>query len=191
MKRMLLLAVTAIALPAFAAPETYVVDPRHTFPSYEIGHNGYSFQRGRFNKTTGKILLDTQAKKGGAEIVIDATSVSTGVEKLEEHIRSDDFLKTKAHPQITFKSSQFEFEGEKLKRAVGDLTMAGVTRPVTLDVTHFHCEPHKTLKVKVCGAELVGKIKRSEFGIVYGLPALADEMTLRIGVEAREERNPA
>ena len=191
MKRLLLLALAAAAVPALAQPETFVVDSRHTFPSFEIGHNNYSFQRGRFNKTTGKIVLDTQAKKGSADIVIDATSISTGVDKLEEHIRSDDFLKTKANPQITFKSSQFEFEGDKLKRAVGDLTMAGVTRPVTLDVTHFHCEPHKQTKVKVCGAELVAKIKRSEFGIVYGLPALADEMTLRIGVEAREEKTPA
>jgi polyisoprenoid-binding protein YceI len=191
MKKLLFLAVAATTLPAFAQPETYVVDPRHTFPSYEIGHNNYSFQRGRFNKTTGKITLDTQAKKGSADIVIDATSVSTGVEKLEEHIRSDDFLKTKAHPQITFKSNQFDFDGDKLKRVVGELTMAGVTRPVTLDATHFHCEPHKQMKVKVCGAELVGKIKRSEFGIVYGLPALSDEMTLRIGVEAREEKTPA
>ena len=189
MKHTILLAATVLALPAFAQVENYAVDPRHTFPSYEIGHNGYSFQRGRFNKTTGKITLDRQAKKGSADIVIDATSVSTGVEKLEEHIRSDDFLKTKANPTITFKSNQFEFEGDKLKRAVGELTMAGVTRPVALDVTHFHCEPHTQLTISVCGAELVGKIKRSEFGITYGLPALSDEMTLRIGVEAREEKS--
>jgi polyisoprenoid-binding protein YceI len=188
MKRLFVSLACTLTLPAIAQVESYVVDPRHTFPSYEIGHNGYSFQRGRFNKTSGRITLDPAAKKGSADIVIDATSISTGVEKLEEHIRSDDFLKTRANPQITFKSSQFEFEGDKLKRAVGELTMAGVTRPVTLDVTHFFCEPHKTLKVKVCGAELVGKIKRSEFGITYGLPALSDEMTLRIGVEAREEK---
>jgi polyisoprenoid-binding protein YceI len=168
--------------------ENFNVDPRHTFPTYEIGHNGFSFQRGRFNKTSGKITLDRQAKKGSADIVIDATSISNGVEKLEEHIRSDDFLKTKANPTITFKSTQFEFEGDKVRRVVGELTMAGVTRPVTLDATHFHCEAHKQTKVMVCGAELVAKIKRSEFGIMYGLPALSDEMTLRIGVEAREEK---
>jgi polyisoprenoid-binding protein YceI len=189
MKRLLFLACLA-GLPMLACGETLnlAVDPRHTFPSYEIGHNNYSFQRGRFNRTAGKITLDRENRKGSADIVIDATSVSTGVEKLEEHIRSDDFLKTKANPTITFKSSQFLFDGDRLRSAVGDLTMAGVTRPVTLDVTHFHCEPHKQLKIMVCGAEMVAKIKRSEFGIVYGLPALADEMTLRIGVEAREEK---
>jgi polyisoprenoid-binding protein YceI len=189
MKKLLVLAALATALPAFAAPINLVVDPRHTFPSYEVGHNGYSFQRGRFNKTAGKITIDPEAKRGSADIQIDATSVSTGVEKLEEHIRSDDFLKTKANPVITFKSTNFAFDGEKLKSATGDLTMAGVTRPVTLDVTHFHCEAHKTLKVQVCGAEMVARIRRSEFGIVYGLPALSDEMTLRINVEAREEKS--
>lgn len=188
MKCILLVASIATAMPAAAQVYTLAVDPRHTFPTYEIGHDGYSFQRGRFNKTSGTITLDLAARKGSADIVIDANSVSTGVEKLEEHIRSDDFLKAKANPNITFKSTQLEFEGEKLKRAVGDLTMAGVTRPVALDVTHFHCEPHKRLKVMTCGAELVAKIKRSDFGIVYGLPGLADEMTLRIGVEAREQK---
>jgi polyisoprenoid-binding protein YceI len=188
MKRLLLAAAAAAAIPAAPQVYTLAVDPRHTFPSYEIGHDNYSFQRGRFNKTSGTIVLDLAAKKGSADITIDANSISTGVEKLEEHIRSDDFLKTKANPNITFKSTRLEFEGEKLKRAIGELTMAGMTRPVTLDVTHFHCEPHKRLKVMTCGAEMVAKIKRSEFGIVYGLPGLADEMTLRIGVEAREQK---
>ena len=191
MKNLLILAAAAATLPAFAAPVNLVVDSRHTFPSYEIGHNNYSLQRGRFNKTSGKITIDPEAKKGSADILIDATSINTGVEKLEEHIRSDDFLKTKANPTITFKSNDFVFDGARLKSAAGELTMAGVTRPVTLDVTHFHCEPHKTLKVQVCGAEMVAKIKRSEFGIVYGLPALSDEMTLRINVEAREEKSGA
>lgn len=185
MRRLLFTTALALAcVPVLAEVETFTVDPRHTFPSYEIGHFGYSFQRGRFNKTAGRITLDTEAKKGSADIVIDATSVSTGVEKLEEHIRSDDFLKTAAHPQMTFRSSQFVFEGDVLKKAIGDLTMAGVTRPVTLDVMHFHCAPHPVNKRKVCGAELVAQIRRSDFGIRYGLPALSDEMTLRINVEA-------
>jgi polyisoprenoid-binding protein YceI len=191
MKCLLSTAVLLAALPALAQVETLTVDPRHTFPSYEIMHNGYSFQRGRFNRTTGKITLDMQAKKGSAEIAIDAASVSTGVEKLEEHIRSDDFLKATAHPQITFKSSHFVFDGDVLKKAIGDLTIAGVTRPVALDVHHFHCSEHKTTKVKTCGAELTTTIRRSDFGIRYGLPALADDMLLRIGIEARADRPAA
>ena len=184
MKSLCLVLAAAAALPAAAEVERYSVDPRHTFPAYEVLHNGLSLQRGRFNKTSGKITLDPQAKAGSAEIAIDAHSISTGLERLEEVIRGEDFLKAKDHPQITFKSSRFVFEGESLRQAIGELTMAGVTRPVTLDVTHFYCAPNPMSKRKVCGAELVAKIKRSEFGIKYGLPALADDMTLRIGVEA-------
>jgi len=190
MKRWLMIAATVFALPAIAEVERYTVDSRHTFPAFEVGHNGLSFQRGRFNKTTGKITIDPQAKSGSADIVIEAASISTGVERLEEVIRGEDFLKAKDHPQITFRSNRFEFEGDALKRVVGELAMAGVTRPATLDVTSFACAPDKRTKVKSCGAEAIAKIRRSEFGIVYGLPMLADEMTLRINVEARQDDKP-
>jgi len=189
MRLLALLAVVA-SLPAAAEIERYTVDPRHTFPAYEVLHNGLSLQRGRFNKTSGRITLDPQAKTGSAEIAIDASSISTGVDRLEEVIRGEDFLKAKDHPQITFKSNRFEFEGDALKRAVGDLTLAGVTRPVTLEAAHFQCAPDKRTKIKSCGAELVTKIRRSEFGLVYGLPALADEVQLRINVEARQDVPP-
>ena len=184
MNRLHVVLAALACLPALAEVETFTVDPRHTFPTYEIGHEGYSFQRGRFNKTAGKIAIDFEAKQGSADIAIDAASVSTGVEKLDEHIRSDDFLKTAANPYITFKSTRLTFEGETLRQAAGDLTLAGVTRPVTLEAAHFHCAPHPMSKRKVCGAELVARIRRSEFGVKYGLPRLADEMLLRIGVEA-------
>ena len=184
MKSFYALLAAAACLPALAEVENFSVDPRHTFPSYEIGHMGYSFQRGRFNKTTGRIALDFEGKRGAADISIDATSVSTGVEKLDEHIRSDDFLKTAANPGITFKSTQMTFDGDTLKTASGDLTMAGVTRPVTLEATYFRCGQNAMTKRKVCGADFVAKIRRSDFGIKYGLPALSDDMLLRINVEA-------
>ena len=93
MKKEWFLAAAALAsAPAFAEMERYVVDSRHTFPAYEVLHNGFSFQRGRFNKTSGKITLDPAAKSGSAEILIDATSISTGVDRLEEVIRGEDFL---------------------------------------------------------------------------------------------------
>jgi polyisoprenoid-binding protein YceI len=184
MRRALLCATALLSLPVAAEVETFTIDSRHTFPMYEVLHSGYSLQRGRFNKTAGKITMDSAAKTGSADIVIDATSVSTGIEKLEEHIRSDDFLKSAANPNITFKSNQFVYEGDVLKRAVGDLTIAGVTRPVTLDIRRLHCAPHPVNKRKVCGADLSTQIKRSDFGIKYGLPGLADDMTLHIAVEA-------
>lgn len=188
MKRITLPAAFAAALlAAFTASaeiETFTVDPNHTYPAFEIGHFGYSTQRGRFNKTTGKITLDTAAKRGSADIAIDTGSVSTGHSKLEEHLRSEDFFNSAKYPQMTFKSNNFAFEGDKVKSAAGDLAINGVSRPVTLRAEYFNCAPHPMLKKKVCGAELTTTIKRSDFGIKTYLPALADDVLLRINVEA-------
>jgi polyisoprenoid-binding protein YceI len=172
------------ALPAAAELESFTLDPDHTYPGYEIGHFGYSFQRGRFNKTTGRISLDTAAKQGSADIAIDTSSVDTGHAKLTEHLRSEDFFDTAKYPQMTFKSNRFTFEGDNLKTASGDLTIHGVTKPVTFRVDHFFCAPHPMLKKKICGAELTTTIKRSDFGMKYALPVLADDVLLRVNVEA-------
>ena len=172
------------ALPAAAELERYTVDPNHTFPSYEIGHFGYSLQRGRFDKTSGKITLDTGAKNGSADVAIDTASIDTGHKKLEEHLRSDEFFDAARHPWLTFKSSSLAFDGDKVKSATGDLTIHGVTRPVTLKVDNFICSVNPMLKKKVCGAELTTTIKRSDFGMSAYLPGLADDVLLRINVEA-------
>ena len=82
-------AALATALPAAAAVETYTIDPRHTFPSFEVMHFGVSLQRGRFNKTSGTVKVDTEARQGSVEVTIDATSVDTGLDKLEEHVRDE------------------------------------------------------------------------------------------------------
>lgn len=172
------------ALPALADVETYNIDPKHTFPAYEVGHMGYSFQRGRFNKTQGRITLDTAAKLGSAEVTIDVASVSSGVDKLDEHLRGDDFFGAAKNPQMTFKSSDLVFDGERVKQARGTLTINGITKPVTLEVTHFKCGMNPMMMRKVCGADLTATIKRSEYGMKYGLPMLADEVVLRVNVEA-------
>jgi len=183
--RLLVAAMAALAvLPAAAAMESYTIDPRHTFPSFEVMHLGMSLQRGRFNKTTGRINVDREAKQGSVDVSIDATSVSTGVEKLEEHIRAEDFLHASQFPTITFKGSQLAFEGDKLKSVTGELTMRGVTKPVTLNANHFNCGNHPMNKKAMCGGEFVASIKRSEWGIKYAIPNLADDMVLRVNVEA-------
>jgi polyisoprenoid-binding protein YceI len=184
MKRTLLVLMLAASLPSFAAMETYTIDPRHTFPSFEVGHFGYSIQRGRFNRTSGRIGLDTAARTGSVEVTIDTASVSTGLDKLEEHLRGEDFLDAAKFPAMTFKSRKFDFDGDRVKSVEGDLTLRGISRPVTLAATAFRCAPHPMTKKEVCGAEFTTTLKRSEFGMKYALPALADDVLLRINIEA-------
>ena len=177
-------ATLATAMPALAELQTFTVDPLHTKPTYEVMHLGYSMQRGRFNKTSGKITLDTAAKKGSAEITIDAASIDSGVPKLDEHLRNEDFFNVAKNPQITFKSTNFTFDGDKVKSASGELTMNGVTRPVTITANLFHCGPHPMNKKMLCGGDFTTMVKRSDYGMKYALPALGDDVTLRIPVEA-------
>lgn len=181
------LAASLAALPAAAEIETYTIDPRHTIPTYEVSHFGYSMQRGRFMKTAGKITLDLAARKGSVDVAIDTASVSSGVDKLDEHLRSEEFFNAAKYPQITFKSDDFAFDGDRLKTATGELTMNGVTRPVRLTANVFQCAPNAMTKKKQCGADLVGSLRRSDFNMKYLLPGLGDEVTLRIPVESTKD----
>lgn len=172
---------------ALAAPETYTIDSRHTFPSFEVSHLGFSTQRGRFNITTGKIIIDRQARTASAEITIDVRSVDTGLDKLEAHLVAEDFFHATKHPTIRFKSNASRFEGDKLVALHGDLTMRGVTKAVVLDVTAFHCGLNPLVKKQACGADAETKVKRSDFGIRYALPAVGDEVKILIQAEAHKE----
>ena len=174
----------AFALPAAAQVETYTIDPRHTFPAFEVSHFGMSMQRGRFNKTSGKITVDKAAKTGSVDVTIDAASVDTGEPKLGEHLRAADFFNAAAHPSITFKGTRFNFDGDKVKSVDGELTMLGVTRPVTLNAQHFACGNHPVNKKAMCGAEFTTTIKRTDWGMKYAVPNVADDVLLRINVEA-------
>ncbi len=97
------------------AATSYTVDPRHTFPSFEINHMGFSIQRGRFNQTNGKVLLDPESATGSIQIAIETASISTGLAELEEHLRGKDFLDAERCPQITFVSNKLSFNKDQFK----------------------------------------------------------------------------
>ena len=179
----LILAAVAAA-PALAAPETFVVDSNHSFPSFSYNHLGYSIQMSRFDKATGTVTLDKAAKTAAVDIVIDAKSVNTGSATFNEHIQGEDFLDTAKHPTATFKSTKVVFEGDKPVSIDGNLTLKGVTRPVTLKVNGFHAMPHPMLKKDAIGANATTKVKRTDFNMGKNVPYVGDEVTIDIALEA-------
>lgn len=183
-KALIALAITStLSAPAFAA-DSYTIDSRHTFPSFELSHMGYSIQRGRFNQSSGTITLDTAAKSGSIAVSIDVSSIDTGLADLEKHLQSEDFFDVAKYPVITFNSKKLTFEGDKLVGAEGDFTLHGVTKPVSLKIDHFQCAPHPMNRKMTCGANATTTIKRTEFGVSKYAPALGDDVKISIQVEA-------
>jgi polyisoprenoid-binding protein YceI len=164
---------------------TYAVDTMHTIPLFEIRHMGLSFYVARFRKVSGTVTLDAERKTGSAEINIDAASVSTELAEFDGHLKGKDYFDVEKFPTITFKGSRFKFEGDKVVEIAGDLTMHGVTKPVTFKVSNFVCLPHHFRKVPACGAEATATVKRTDWGIVgpYPPPLVAEEVKLRIMIE--------
>jgi len=186
-KRILSLALGLLSTSVFAAPETFNIDPAHTAPRFEYSHLGYSSQLHSFDKTSGKIVYDREARTGSVDITIDAKSVNTGYALFNEHIQGPDYFDTEHYPAITFKSTSVKFDGDKPVALVGNLTMKGVTRPVTLTVTSFQAMPHPMLKKPAIGANAVTKLKRSDFNMGKNAPYVSDDVTLTIAVEAIKE----
>jgi len=183
----LVFALSALSAAAVAAPETYNIDPDHTAARFEYSHLGYSNQLHRFDRTSGKIVLDRAAHTASVDVTIDAKSVNTGLAILNQVIQGEAYFDTAAHPTISFKSSKVRFEGDKPVAVEGNLTMKGVTRPVTLTVASFHAMPNPFVKKDAIGANAVAKIKRSDYNMGKSAPAVSDEVTLSIAVEAFKE----
>lgn len=170
--------------PALAAPETYAVEPSHTYPRFEYSHFGLSTQLHRFNKTSGIIVFDRAAKTGSVDITIDARSVDSGYALFNEQLQGEEFFDTARYPTITYKSTGVRFEGDKPVVVDGLLTIKGVTKPVSLSVTSFSAMQHPILKKDAIGANAVARIKRSDFKASKLAPHVSDEVTLSIAVEA-------
>lgn len=185
-KVVLAVALTTLSCTAFAAAENYTIDPEHTFPHFTINHLGFSTMHGRFNSTKGKIVMDRTGNTSAVDITIDAASVDTGFKKRDDHLRSPDFLNVAEFPEITYKSSKITFNGPAKATVDGTMTIAGVSKPVKLDVQRINCGIHPMDPKKqkfVCGFDATTKIKRSDFGVKYALPAVGDEMAITLEVE--------
>jgi len=173
------------AVTAHAESATYAVDPSHTFVTFEANHMGTSTLRGRFDKKEGSVVLDKAGKSGKAEIVIDTTSISTGVPALDTHLKSKDFFNAAEFGTAKFTADKFNFSGDKVTDLNGTLTLLGKTQPVTLKATNFNCYLNPMLKREVCGGDFETTIARTQYGMAYGLNyGLPDNIRLLIQVEA-------
>jgi polyisoprenoid-binding protein YceI len=177
--------VVSVALPLSAyAADSYTVDPNHTFPNFSINHLGFSTLQGRFDKTSGTVILDRAAKTGSVDITIESSSISTGYAKRDEHLKSPDFFNAAEFPTITYKSTAVHFKGDTPSSVDGNLTILGVTKPVTFSIDAFNCGTNPMNKKDECGAGATAQIKRSDFGVKYGLPAVGDDVKLVLEIEA-------
>jgi len=179
---------------AVAAPESYTIDPYHTFPNFTVDHLGIATMFGRFDKTSGKATLDKAGKAASIELAIEAASVTTGdsdkgtrARSRDDHLRSADFFNAAEFPRLTFKSTNVTFSGDNPAMIEGNLSLLGVTKPMTLTVERFKCNPATANAKERCGGNAVGKFKRSDFGMKFGIPNISDEVSLNIMFEALKD----
>jgi polyisoprenoid-binding protein YceI len=174
---------TLAAASAIAAPTTFIPNPDHTFVRFSYDHMGFTTQQSRFNKTTGTVTLDPESKTGSVDLVIDTKSVDTGSELFNGHIQGADFLDTAQYPTATFRSNSVKFDGDHPVSITGELTLKGVTKPVTLTVTSFKHGPNMMKKDSI-GANATATVKRTDFQMGKYAPLVGDDVTLSIAIEA-------
>ena len=168
---------------AQAQSATYVLDPTHTFVTFEIGHFGTSTNRGRFDKKEGTVQFDRAGKTGKVDLTIDATTISTGTPPFDKHLQSADLFNAAKFPTIQFSADQFRFNGDKVSEVAGKLTLLGQTHPVTLKANTFNCYQSPMLKREVCGGDFETTIDRTQWGMDYGV-SFGMPKTVRLIVQA-------
>jgi len=187
MKTKLLIAalLTATASMATQAAEvTYQLDPSHTYPSFETDHfGGVSVWRGKFNKSSGSFTIDTAAKKGTVNVTIDMTSAAIGNDALDAELKGDKFFDAAKFPTATYKGTSVKFDGAKPVEVMGELTLHGVTKPVTLKILSWKCFTNPMMKKEVCGSDSTATFNRADFGIDYG-KAYGFNMPITLRIQA-------
>jgi polyisoprenoid-binding protein YceI len=187
MNRMVLtLLVPLVSATTLAAPVTYVLDPQHTYPSFEADHmGGLSVWRGKFTETSGKVVYDKVAKTGSIEITVNVNSVDFGLAKMDERAKAPDILDSAKYPTATFSGRFTKFDGAVPTEAQGNFTLHGVAKPLTLMINSFLCKPKPMTKKEVCGADASAVFNRADYGITIGdAHGFRMEVKVKIQVEA-------
>jgi polyisoprenoid-binding protein YceI len=170
-----------------AAPVTYKLDPGHTMVLFSWSHFGFSNPTANLNQVDGTLVYDEAAPtKATVEVTLPLSGLDSFVPKLDEHLKSKDFFDAATYPNVTFKSTKVTSAGKDKLKVTGDLTVHGVTKPVTLDVTVNKVGPHPMMKVQTAGFDATATIKRSDFGVGAYVPNVSDEIKIRITTEAHD-----
>ena len=182
----LALAATAfIAGSAYAEPVKYTLDPSHSQVVFTWNHLGFSDTTGMFGGFEGEIMFDEENPEASSvSVEIPAASLLTGWDARAEHMKSGDFFSAESNPVITFKSTEIETTGDKTANITGDLTLNGITKPVTLETTLNNSGDYPMGGGKALGFNATTTIKRSEFDMGKFAPNVSDDVKLRISVEA-------
>ncbi|HTH69632.1 MAG TPA: YceI family protein [Rhodanobacter sp.] len=184
-----LIALLSLATGASAATVNYKIDPDHTYPSFEADHfGGLSVWRGKFNHSSGMVMLDKAAGTGTVNVVVDMKSADFGQDALNKGAQGKELFESNLYPQATYTGKLVDFVNGAPTRVTGTLTLHGVTRPLDLKIDSFKCMPHPMLKREVCGADALATFKRDAFGMAAGKDyGFSMDVTLRIQVEAIAE----
>jgi polyisoprenoid-binding protein YceI len=190
MKRIVFASLAALlGATTFAAPVTYVLDPKHTYPSFATDHmGGLSVWRGKFTDTSGKVDYDKDAKTGSIEVTVNMSSVDFGLAKLDEHAKSAEILDVAKFPTATYSGRFTAWNGASPTEAQGTLTLHGQTKPLTLKINSFMCKPNPQSKKEVCGADASATFNRSDYGITFG-DAYGFKMWVKLDIQV--EGSPA
>lgn len=188
MTRLLLAAALATAFAGAASAATYRIDPRHTQVWFTYSHHGYANLSGRLGEARGEIRYDAANPAASAITVeLPMSSLSTGVPKLDTHLASADFFEVDKFPTASFRSTKVTVRDASHLDVAGELTIHGVTRPATFAVTINKVGRHSMSNAEMAGFDAVATIRRSEFGVARMIPAVPDEVQIRISTEAKVE----
>ncbi len=179
----LLLSIFMFASPAFA-DDKFAFDKSHTRILFFINHMGFSETVGEFTMYDGNFVFDEkEPTKSSVEVTLKPEGIRTPSPELDKHLQNQDFFNTAKFPNITFKSKEIKVTGKNTGEAHGDLTMLGVTKPVILRITLNKADYHMMTGSYVAGFSAEATVKRSEFGMNYGIPMVGDEVKLLVHTE--------
>ncbi len=190
---LLLLFLGLLPTPVLAASsdEVYRFDKDHTSILFFIDHLGFSKMVGEFHDYDGALTYNPNHETDSSiAVTIKAASVDTDVAALDDKLRGADFFNTEKFPDISFEGTQVEETGKNKGHVHGNLTMLGVTKPVTLDVTLNKEGWNKYAGTHVMGFSITTTLKRSDFGMSAYIPAVGDEVKIVIETEMQREQKP-